>query len=241
LKILTANNPKSPITYALSCRDINDNWLSTWDGVYYINPTGTGSFQAYCDMTTDGGGWTMIFNEKNIWSFWDGTNKYTNFAWEINCTWENRNCVNRSYSTVPVTNGVMLDGAWFDIGINKYSSKVVFNWVNNIKYRTLYYLFNNSGAQSTPTETHWLINEPKIITWFQNSVSAWFGWYTWATSNLLWDYWNIIYQFQNIVLNEDQASWLDWLISGAWDNGCKWPNNPCFPDHWYSNYRLWFR
>jgi ABC-type thiamine transport system substrate-binding protein len=25
LKILTANNPKSPITYALSCRDINDN------------------------------------------------------------------------------------------------------------------------------------------------------------------------------------------------------------------------
>ncbi|MCT4617522.1 MAG: fibrinogen-like YCDxxxxGGGW domain-containing protein [Candidatus Gracilibacteria bacterium] len=48
-----------------SCKDILDNSTGiVGDGVYWIKPEGyTGSaFETLCDMTTDGGGWTIISN-----------------------------------------------------------------------------------------------------------------------------------------------------------------------------------
>ncbi|MBM76767.1 MAG: hypothetical protein CMK59_15270 [Proteobacteria bacterium] len=145
---------------AASCLDILDDGYSSGDGAYWLTHDGV-DYQAYCDMTTDGGGWTLVGKvealEHNADSgVLDGhdSERWLNKNYLGNISGlSSENALGRSYEAVSFTDFMLM-------GLSDTNDKLA--WRMGQNFDSLYSVFSTSTTYKT---TDLLLGDFTTLDW----------------------------------------------------------------------------
>ena len=142
----------------ISCKSILYNGRSTWNGIYTINPSWISGedFEVYCDMKTDGWGWTII------------AMSYANADWDIS---EPFNVDLNTVANQWVGNINNLDDNYF-IAMEQYSR------LADIDSQKEYIWMARPAFENDPWQ--------ETLRYNQHSISSQENWYRWYGTKVSW-------------------------------------------------------